>query len=132
MGVLFIIWASILFGIVLFQFKLGHGIPKGPDIAGAPTPTIVYVCFALIVLASIVRWILIPREGRWAQVLVLLVIGLALSEAVTFFEIFLIPADYPSTKLTLWVLSIVSCLQFIPLYALRLKPSELQGSGTKH
>jgi hypothetical protein len=46
-----------------------------------------------------------------------MVIGLALSEGAGIFGIFLVPHDQPETKLLVFLLSLFSVLQFVPLYA---------------
>jgi len=74
-----------------------------------------------IFIATAIRWLFIPRAKAVGQVLLLMILGLALSEGVEFYGIFLVRADQPSTKLGMWVLAILSGLQFIPLYA---KPKE--------
>ena len=47
----------------------------------------------------------------------MMIIGLALSEAVEFYGIFLIPRDQPDTKLALFMLPLLSMAQFVPTYA---------------
>jgi hypothetical protein len=83
-----------------------------------------------VIVASLIRWLFIPRAKNAAQLLVLMIIGLALSEAVEFYGLFLLPADQPSTKLGLWVLAILSGLQFIPMYATsKEKPEDAFRAG---
>ncbi len=116
--VLWTIWFSMLVAVFIYQFALGHGVPSGPNARPEGANPILFLAGGQLVVAAVLRWILIPRADAAGKVLVLLVLGLSLSEAVEFFGLFLVPADQPGTKLTLWILSIVSILQFAPVYAL--------------
>jgi hypothetical protein len=82
--------------------------------AGNP---IVWFAVAQIVAASAIRWFVLPRFTDFQKRLVLTVVGLALSQSVTFFGIFLFAADMPHTKMELFWLSLLSAIQFIPLFA---------------
>ncbi len=115
--VLWILWIAILMSLFLYQFKLGHGLPKGHDARPVFQNPMIWPCVFTLLAAAIIRWRFIPKATDLRRLLVLLVIGLALSEAVTFFGIFLFQADMPETKTGLFVLSVLSVLQFMPLYA---------------
>jgi hypothetical protein len=115
--VIWVIWFSILIGVVTIQFVLGGGIPSGPDAPSKILNPVAIVAVAAILIASGMRWLLLPRANTPGKVLVLVIIGLALSESTEVFGLFLIPADQPSLKLTLWILSLASIVQFIPIYA---------------
>jgi F0F1-type ATP synthase membrane subunit c/vacuolar-type H+-ATPase subunit K len=112
--------------VCIYQFALGHGIPQGqnqdPMSLGIPE----IIAIANLSVALFIRWILIPRTRQRKQLLVLMIVGLALSEAVEFFGLFLIPAGQPETKLLFWMLSLLSCLQFAPLYARAEPPASEQ------
>lgn len=114
---LWIIWAGLCAGVVITQFVLGHGIPTGENEPGSKIGLVGAIAFIQILAASAIRWILVPRADALPKQLVLMVLGLALSEGVQFYGLFLVPANQPSTKLALWILSLASCVQFIPLYA---------------
>ena len=123
--VLWIIWALLVCGIVIYPFALGGGVPIGPNAETAGVNFAVVLAVGQIIIASVVRWLLIPRTKTAGQLLVLMIIGLALSEAVEFYGLFLVPTDQPSTKLGLWVLTILSGIQFIPLYATSKEKAEI-------
>ena len=53
-----------------------------------------------------------------------MIVGLALSQAVTFFAIFLFDSGMPRTKMELFWLSLLSAIQFIPLYAIDLPENQ--------
>ena len=115
--VLWVIWASLFTGIIVYQLVLGRGIPAGENAPASGMNFAVVLAIGQIAAASLVRWLFIPRAKNPGQLLVFMIVGLALSEAVEFYGLFLVSADQPSTKLTLWVLSLLSALQFIPTYA---------------
>jgi len=116
-SVLWILWGSILGSIFIYQFKLGHGLPAGHDVRSVMGDPVIWVCIVTLLVAAVVRWVLIPRVTDLKRLLVFLLVGLALSEAVTFYGIFLFHADMPETKTGLFVLSVLSVLQFVPTYA---------------
>ena len=115
--VLWVIWASLFTSIIIYQLVLGHGVPSGENAPNAGVHFAVVLAIGQIAVASLVRWRFIPRAMNPKQLLVLVIIGLALSEAVEFYGLFLVAADQPGTKLSLWVLSLLCALQFIPIYA---------------
>jgi len=51
------------------------------------------------------------------QLLTMMIVGVALSETVEFHGIFLFTADQPETKLSPFLLALVSVAQFMPVYA---------------
>lgn len=117
--VLWIIWFWMLGAVFLYQFALGKGVPQGSNSPSSTTPPIVYVALAQVAAASLIRWLLMPRTKEIQRMLVLMIIGLALSEAAEFYGLFLVPRDQPETKLSLWILSILGVAQFAPVYANR-------------
>lgn len=121
--VLWVIWFSLIAAIVLYQTKLGHGWLHGSDARSAVASPVVWVAFGMLLSAAAVRWLLIPQVRRFRPLLVLLLIGLTLSETVEFFGLFLLPGDMPATKMALFVLSLASTLQFAPFYARSLLPA---------
>jgi len=115
--IFWVIWTALISAVFIYQFALGHGIPQGenqgPLTLGLPEA----VALPQLLIAAVIRWILIPRTPLLKKRFVLMIIGLALSEAVEFYGLFLIPPTQPQTKLLFWLLALLSCLQFIPLYA---------------
>lgn len=117
--VFWIIWFGMIGGIVLYQCKLGGGWLHGEDARSAIASPITWVAIGLLLCAAAVRWLLIPQVRGYRPLLVLLIIGLALSETVGFFGMFLLPADMPAAKMQLFVLALLSAAQFAPFYARR-------------
>lgn len=116
-SILWVIWLSVIAAIVFYQFKLGSGWAHATDARSAFASPVVWVSIGLLLCAVAVRWLLIPQVRRFRPVLVLLIIGLALSEAIEIFGLFLLPRDMPTTRMVLFVLSLASTLQFAPFYA---------------
>lgn len=114
--VLWFLWLSMLNAIVLYPFLLGAGLPRGVDVGGGVHPVLL-VALAQLAVATALRWLLIPRAQTTGRVLVLMVLGLALSESAELYGLFLVPADRPETKLWLWGLALAGALQFAPVYA---------------
>jgi hypothetical protein len=121
--VIWVIWTWLFAAIIVYQFVLGGGIPAGSAVAGVPMSFPLLLAIGQVLLASAIRWLVVPRAQSAGQLLAVVIVGLALSEAVAFYGLFLVPADQPNVKLTLWMLSLLSALQFIPLYA------KSEGSG---
>jgi len=115
--VLWIIWFALVSSIVAYQLILGHGIPHGSNVPETETSPIAAVAIGEIAAACVIRWLLIPKTHGAGKLLVLMIIGLALSESAEFFGLFLVPDNQPETKLAIWILSLLSALQFMPVYA---------------
>lgn len=115
--VFWIIWGALFVALFVYQFTLGGGVPQGQNGPNTELSWPVMLAVGQIAVASFGRWVLIPKAQAIGQLFVLMILGLALSEAVEFYGLFLIPADEPSTKLSLWVLALVSEFQFMPVYA---------------
>lgn len=122
--VLWVIWFSLVCSIVIYQFLLGGGW-RGGDDARSPLPSpALWISAGSLLGAAIVRWLFVPKARDIQRLLVLMIIGVALSESVVFYSIFLFPADMPATKMGLFVLSFLSALQFAPVYAKKIASQE--------
>jgi peptidoglycan/LPS O-acetylase OafA/YrhL len=117
--VFWIIWFAILQGLVLIQFFVGGGIPKGAD-QGDPPAVILMIAGGLALAALAVRFTVIPKIKTLSKLLVAMVIGLALSEAVGFVGIFLVGKEFPTTRLSLFVLALCCIVSHAPVYAKKL------------
>jgi hypothetical protein len=115
--VLWIIWIAIASSVVMYQLVLGHGVPNGPNDASIPQSPIIYLAGAQLAAAAGIRWFLMPKAKTIPKMLVLMIWGVAISEAVEFYGLFLIPTAHPQTKLVMWILALISIFQFVPVYA---------------
>ena len=115
--VLWVIWFALVSSIVFYQFVLGHGILTGSDAQPASHNPIALFAAGQIVVASLLRWLLLPKVRVYHRQLIVMVIGLTLSESVELYGIFLFGSDMPSTKMTLFAASLLSAIQFVPIFA---------------
>lgn len=121
--ILWLIWLAIFLSLFLYQFLLGGGIPSGKNETEPPV-VFMWIIGSEILIASFIRWVLIPKQVDNIKLLRLMIIGLALSESVQFIQIFVIGKNYPETQLSVFALSVFSVAQFIPLYAKKEDPKE--------
>lgn len=117
--IFWIIWFAILQGLVLIQFFVGGGIPKGADQGDPPTLFLV-IAGALALAALAIRFTVIPKIETVAKLMPAMIIGLALSEAVGFVGIFLVGKEFPTTRLGLFVLALCCIASLAPVYAKKL------------
>ena len=129
--VLWVLWFCMVCSIPLYQFMLGHGWLRRDDARSAMQNPIFWLSAGLLAVAAIVRWVFIPQTINSRTLLILLVIGLAQSESVEFYSIFLFPPDMPQTKMGLFALSLLSALQFAPFYARNADPARLPGDRAR-
>jgi len=114
--VFWIIWFSILNGLVLIQYFVGGGIPKGED-QGNPPVMFLALAGVLALVAMGIRFVLIPRIKDLPKKLPAMIIGLALSEGVGFVGIFALGNKFPATQLLLFGCAVGCILCFAPFYA---------------
>ena len=114
---MWIIWFAILQGAFVVQWFLGDGIPEGENAAEPMAAWLWGLCFAPIVLAALIRWLLIPKIREPQLQLVAMIVGLSLAEAPIFFSLFMIGGDYPQNQIVVLMVAVVSLIQFAPSYA---------------
>ena len=125
--VFWILWVAFLGSITVYQVELGGGLPHGGN-AGPQALNLPVVLGAVqFVVAALIRWIVIPKVTDGVRLLPLMVVGLALSESLTFYGIFLVASNMPQTQLAFLVASFFGVLQFAPFYA---PPRDLAASSS--
>jgi hypothetical protein len=115
--IMWIIWFAQLQAAFVFQFFLSGGFPRGEN---AETPMALWLwllCLAPLVLASVIRWLLIPKLKEAVPQLVAMIVGLALAEATVLLSIFLVAPDYPQYQIAILMVAVFSLIQFAPSYA---------------
>lgn len=122
--VFWIIWFAILQGLVVIQFFVGGGIPKGEDL-GDPPILFVTIAGGLALAALAIRFVVIPKIKSVPTMLQAMIIGLALAEAVGLVGMFLIGREFPATRLSLFVLALCCIVSLAPIYA---KPRKEEGN----
>jgi len=115
--VMWIIWFALLQGVFVIQWVLGRGIPGGENIEEPMAAWLWLLCFAPILVATGIRWRIIPKLKLPQQQLVAMVIGRSLTEAPVLFSLFLIGPDYPQNQIAVLMVAVVSLIQFAPSYA---------------
>lgn len=129
-SVFWFIWLGMLGTLFMYQFMIGSRAPRGVHPSVADVSTIWYLAGAQVAVATLIRWLLIPRIKRAGEMLTLIkllgamILGLLLSEMVEIYGLFLIPGDQSETKLWLFALAVLSMAQFAPTYANRIFGSE--------
>jgi hypothetical protein len=104
-----ILWFSILFGLVILYFFLS-GSTASPSQAGLKFLPLLPLSFG-----AFVRWIVLPRASEASKALPLFLIGLALSEACGILGFILVP----EMRQTYFVLALIGVFQFVPFFASR-------------
>ncbi len=115
--VMWIIWFVFLQLAFAYHFVLEDGFPSGDNAAEPMASWLWVLCLVPIILATIVRWWVIPKLKDQKQMLSALIVGLALTEAPILFELFLIGSDYPQNQIVVLMVAVFSLIQFAPIYA---------------
>ena len=115
--VMWIIWFVFLQLAFAYHFVLEDGFPSGDNAAEPMASWLWVLCLVPIILATIVRWWVIPKLKDQKQMLSALIVGLALTEAPILFELFLIGSDYPQNQIVVLMIAVFSLIQFAPIYA---------------
>lgn len=115
--VMWIIWFAILQGAFVIQWFFGKGIPQGENLDEPMAFWLWLLCFLPILLATLIRWLLIPKLQAPQAQLVAMIVGLSLAEVPIFFSLFLIGTDYPQNQIAVLMLAVVTIIQFAPSYA---------------
>jgi hypothetical protein len=108
-----IIWASILGGLVAIYLALGRG-PRPPVVAKDLLVNLVGVIPLFV--SIVVRWLVLPRLTNFMRAFITSIIGMSLAEACGLLGIFL-GGPY---REDLFVLGFLGVAQFVPLFARRL------------
>lgn len=115
--IMWVIWFTQLQAAFVFQFFLGRGFAQGENAEVSMALWLWLICLVPLVLATGIRWLIIPKTNESAQQLVAMIIGLALAEASLFLSIFLVGPDYPQYQISILMIAVVALIQFAPSYA---------------
>ena len=114
--VMWILWFAFLQSALIIHFVLGGGFPDGEN-AAEPMALWLWAAVAIpLLLATGVRWLVIPKLKLQRQQLVAMLIGLALCEQPIFFSLFLIGDSYPQNQVAVLMASVFALIQFAPSY----------------
>jgi hypothetical protein len=118
--VFWILWGSILIGLVMIYFFLGQG-PVKPAVAKDLPLNLAGI--VPLFISVIVRWLVLPRVTQAGSALALFIVGLALSEACGLMGI-LFGGPY---RESLFVLGVLGVTSYVPLFARRLLEPKAAG-----
>jgi len=116
-----IIWASVLSGLVLIYLLLAQGKPLPP--VSRENPLQGLIGLVPLFVSIVIRWLVLPRQTVEGRALVLFIVGLALAEGCGLLGIFL-GGPYRDS---LFVLGVLGITQYVPFYAKKL--FDPKGSG---
>jgi hypothetical protein len=116
-----IIWASVLAGLVVVYYFLGRG--PLPPVAPGANPLANLLGLVPLFVSIVIRWLVLPRASGPGPAFFLFIVGLSLAEACGFMGIFL-GGPY---REDLFVLGVLGVGQFVPLYARKLFEPKPQG-----
>jgi hypothetical protein len=116
-----IIWGSVLGGLVLIYLLLAQGKPLPPVSRENPLQGLIGV--VPLFVSIVLRWLVLPRATDPNRAFVLFIVGLALAEGCGLLGIFL-GGPYRDS---LFVLGVLGITQYVPFYARKL--FDPKGSG---
>lgn len=114
--VFWILWFAILQGLVIIQFFVGGGIPKGAD-QGNPPVWVLAAAGGLALVALAIRFTVMPKLRTLPKMLPAMIVGLALSEGIGMMGMFAVGKEFPATRLLLFGMAIGCIVSFAPVYA---------------
>jgi hypothetical protein len=116
-----IVWASILIGLVVIYLFLGRG-PLPTDLPLKQSLTGL-VGLGPLFVSVVIRWLVLPRSTDPNRAFVLFIVGLAMAEACGLIGTFL-GGPYRDS---LFLLGVLGITQYVPFYAKKL--FDPKGSG---
>ncbi len=118
--IFWIIWGSILAGLVVIYVFLGRG-PVKPVVAADLLVNVAGI--VPLFISVVVRWLMLPRSNGSKQAFPLFIIGLANAEACGLMGIFL-GGPY---RESLFVLGVLGVTSYVPLFVKRLLEPKSSG-----
>ena len=116
--VMWVMWCAFASALVIYRNML-VGKNTNTHSITAPDTMLAWVCYTIPILIVIpVRWLVIPRLRLPHLLLPVFLVGIAFAEVLTFFGLFLFPAQFSLFYLTSWLLFV----QLMPIWTLRPDP----------
>lgn len=112
-----LIWGVPSTAVAVIQFIVWSRSSEGEAALVEHFTFFVSVLAALLVVATAMRWLILPRMAESGPKLLALIIGLLLSACVAVFGLCLLPSDQAATRFVIFALSLASLLQFVPVLA---------------
>jgi hypothetical protein len=113
--VIWVLWLSFATALVMYRIMLVSKAANTRSLT-APDTIVAWVCYVIpIVVVFALRWLVIPRLKQPIEVLPVFLVGVALAETLTFFGLFLFPAQFRLFYLMSWLLFV----QLMPTWTIR-------------
>ena len=110
------IWAALSSSCCIYPIFLDDGLPLHFNDQGIQLHFALIMSFASWSVATVIRWIVIPKLTSYPKVIGFFIAGLAFTEATIFYSIFLLGDDQPNEKALIFWLAIVCMAQFFPMF----------------
>lgn len=115
-----IVWGSILGGLIVIYAALGRGQVPAP---ASRNPLFGLVGLVPLFVSIIIRWLVLPRVRGLARAFPLFIVGLALAEGGGLLGIFLGGAYRDDV----FLLGLFGVAQYVPIFARRLAEPKPEG-----
>ena len=115
------IWAALSSSCFIYPIFLDDGLPIRFNDQGIQFNFALLMSFASWAIATLIRWIVIPKLTSYLAILGFFIAGLAFTEATIFYGIFLLNNDQPNEKALIFWVAVVCMIQFFPLFLNRGK-----------
>lgn len=119
---LLVIWMALSSSCFVYPILLEGGLPLKFNDQGIQLQFAVFMSFGSWSIATLIRWIVIPKLSRYSTLLGFFIAGLAFTEASIIYGIFLLTEDYPNEKALIFWITILCMVQFFPLLLNQGKP----------
>lgn len=116
-----IIWASILAGLVVIYFALGRGKPAAVEPGAHPLMGLVGL--VPLFISIVIRWLVLPRFRDLVRATPMFIVGLALAESCGLLGIFLGGAYRDDV----FLLGVFGLVQYVPIFARRIAEPRPEG-----
>ncbi len=123
--VAWIIWFSILSGLMVIQFVVGGGVPGGED-KGSPQVIYYAITAGVAMVALGIRTLVLPNLREIRQKMSAMIIGVAISESIGIICAIAVDKQLGQTRLVMFATSVCCILAYAPYY---MKPGDEPGSG---
>lgn len=121
--VLWTIWLALFSGLFFHRFFLGSGLAVKDNWDQPPGWLALALLLGPVLLSAAIRWMVLPRFNQPATVLVPFIVGMAVSESLAFFGIFL----FRGLETVFFGASLLCALQFIPVGLGQTEKSSAEG-----
>lgn len=113
---LFIIWAALSSSVFIYPIFLNGGLPLSFNDQGIQLHFALMMSFASWSVATLIRWVIIPKLTHYSALIGFFIAGLAFTEASIFYGIFLLQDEQLNEKALNFWLAVACMLQFFPAW----------------